>query len=387
MNLLVLLFRTSPGVILIALGSGLVNGACHAGLLALINSALNQTGGSLKPFMWPFIGLGLANVLTGTLSSLLLYRFAQHTIAKLRMDLSRQILGAPLPHIERIGSARLMATLTDDLHAITQGLLILPQLALNGAILVACTIYLCWLSWGVFLPMTLGVLAGVGGYRFWSRSALAVLRQSRVEQDTLFGHFRALTEGFKELKLSRRRRDAFLNEHLFPSIAALQRHNIMASVRFVLADGWSLMLLFGIIGVLLFGLSDAARIDKSVLTGYVLTTIYMMRPLGMMLRNVPLVARGRVALQQVETLGFSLEAPPSVSSEGPASWSTLALRGVTTYYQAEGSPFAGTVGTRSRRAKVFLSSAAMAAAKPPSPNCSVASTCRIRAMFVWTGKR
>lgn len=158
-----------------------------------------------------------------------------------------------------------------------------------------------------------------------------------MEQDTLFGYFRALTEGFKELKLSRRRRDAFLNTHLFPSIAALQQHNIMASVRFVLADGWSLMLLLGIIGVLLFGLSDVAHTDKSVLTGYVLTTIYMMRPLGMMLRNVPLVARGRVALQQVEILGFSLESPAMpVMEERPVTWSSLALRGVTyTYYQAE----------------------------------------------------
>ncbi len=322
MNLLALLFRTSPSVILIALGSGLVNGACHASLLALINTMLNHEGTSLAPFMWPFIGLGLANVLTGTVSSLLLYRFAQRTIAKLRMDLSRQILGAALPHIEGIGSARLMATLTDDLHAITQGLLILPQLALNGAILIACAVYLCWLSWSVFLPMTVGVLAGVGGYRFWSASAFSVMRHGRAEQDTLFSHFRALTEGFKELKLSRRRRDAFLNDHLFPSIAALQRYNIMASVRFVMADGWSLMLLFGLIGVLLFGLSSADDIGKSVLTGYVLTTIYMMRPLGMMLRNVPLVARGQVALRNVETLGFALQPPVSPDVvDGSKTWS------------------------------------------------------------------
>lgn len=37
MNLLALLFRTSPGVVVLALGAGVVNGACHAGLLALIN--------------------------------------------------------------------------------------------------------------------------------------------------------------------------------------------------------------------------------------------------------------------------------------------------------------------------------------------------------------
>ncbi len=347
MNLLALLFRTSPGVIGLALGVGLINGACHAGLLALINEVLahggqafNHEGTSLAPFMWRFIGLGLANVLTGILASLLLYRFAQRTIAQLRMDLSRQILGTSLPHIEGIGSARLMAALTDDLHAITQGLLIMPQLALNGAILIACAGYLAWLSWGVFVPMAVGVLAGVGGYRFWSVRAFAVMRRGRAEQDTLFRHFRALTEGFKELELSRRRRQAFLDDHLFPSIVALQRYNIMASVRFVLADGWSLMLLFGLIGVLLFGLGGADHLGKAVLTGYVLTTIYMMRPLGMMLRNVPLVARGEVALRHIEGLGLSLYISEASARPGwvddPKAWTAIALREVTyTYYQAE----------------------------------------------------
>lgn len=341
MNLLALLFRTSsPGVVVLALGAGVVNGACHAGLLALINQVLNHEDASLIPFMWRFIGLGLANVLTGTLASLLLYRFAQRTIAKLRMDLSRQILASPLPHIEAIGSARLMAALTDDLHAITQGLLIVPQLALNGAILIACAVYLGWLSWSVFLPMAIVVLAGVGGYRFWSARAFAVMRRGREEQDTLFRHFRALTEGFKELKLSRRRRVTFLKDHLFPSIAALQRYNIMASVHFVIADGWSLLLLFGLIGVLLFGLTGSEHLGKSVLTGYVLTTIYMMRPLGMMLRNVPLVARGQVALRHIDTLGLSLHASAEPAwlawVDSPKTWTALALREVTyTYYQAE----------------------------------------------------
>ncbi len=166
------------------------------------------------------------------------------------------------------------------------------------------------------------------------------MRRGREEQDTLFRHFRALTEGFKELKLSRRRRVTFLKDHLFPSIAALQRYNIMASVHFVIADGWSLLLLFGLIGVLLFGLTGSEHLGKSVLTGYVLTTIYMMRPLGMMLRNVPLVARGQVALRHIDTLGLSLHASAEPAwlawVDSPKTWTALALREVTyTYYQAD----------------------------------------------------
>ncbi len=100
------------------------------------------------------------------------------------------------------------------------------------------------------------------------------------------------------------------------------------------------MLLLGLIGVLLFGLSGAEGAGQSVLTGYVLTTIYMMRPLGMMLRNVPLVARAQVALRHIERLGLALQAPADPvwpgPIDGPKVWASVVLREVTyTYYQAE----------------------------------------------------
>ena len=299
---------------------------------------------------WPFVGLGLVTLVTGALSALLLYQFAQKTIATLRLALSHHILESPLSHVEALGIPRLMAALTDDVQVISQALLILPAIGLNCAIMLAGAAYLGWLSWSVFLPMLGSLVLGVLGYRVFAVSALRALRRVREEQDILYRHFRGLTDGFKELKLYRSRRLAFLLDHMRPTITSVQQHNVSASVRFVLADSWSLLLFFVLLGAFLFRLPTIEGMPSEVLTGYVLTTLYMMRPLGMVLRNMPILARGQVGLQKIESLGLSLVEPVPLAPLVPTSWSEpddptwtrLALSGVTYTYRREDEdrPFA-----------------------------------------------
>jgi putative ATP-binding cassette transporter len=176
-------------------------------------------------------------------------------------------------------------------------------------------------------------------------SAMRALRRVREEHDVLYGHFRALTEGFKELKLYRHVRTAFLYEHMQPTIVALQHSNIAASVRFVMAESWSLLLMFGLIGVLLFALPQIDGVSHAMLSGYVLTAIYLMRPLGMVLRNLPMLARGQVALRNIASLGLSLASTPEPALDPCCKhWRRLVLRGVIYQYQREGEDRPFTLG-------------------------------------------
>jgi len=54
------------------------------------------------------------------------------------------------------------------------------------------------------------------------------LRLAREEADKLFAHFRALTEGVKELKLHRSRRGKFLSGCIQAATENFSRHNVAA---------------------------------------------------------------------------------------------------------------------------------------------------------------
>src|SRR5688572_33064915 len=120
MILLKFVFRTFRGMMLLVSGAALLSGACNAGLIAMVNSALNSPGKTSQGILIAFIALGLGRLITSLFSQMLSVRFAQGAITNLRQDLVRSVLAAPLRQLEKVGAPRLMVALTDDIYHITQ---------------------------------------------------------------------------------------------------------------------------------------------------------------------------------------------------------------------------------------------------------------------------
>jgi putative ATP-binding cassette transporter len=95
LNFLGFLLRATRGMIVLVVCAGLLSGACNAGLLALINTALHAAGMSSTAFIWGFAALGLVKLVTSALSRVLLARFSHRTIADLRLALSAGLATLP----------------------------------------------------------------------------------------------------------------------------------------------------------------------------------------------------------------------------------------------------------------------------------------------------
>jgi len=340
MMLLKFILRTCRGMMFVTTAAALVSGACNAGLIALVNSALNHRGTSSAALIWAFVALGLGKVVSNFASQALLASFSQGAIAALRQDLIRKILAVPLRELERIGTARVLVALTDDVFNITQALLAIPLVTVNLAILLGGAAYLGWLSWEILAAVFLMIVFGAVGYRLMVSSAFRSLNQAREEEDRLFKHFRSLTEGIKELKLHRSRRRAFFRDCIDAATEVYQKHNVAAEIRFVAAQSWSHLLYFALIGLILFLVPTLVTMDQKTLTGYVITTLYLMGPLAGVMTSLSLFGRASVALAKVEELGVSLSEHSSEvcresAAEVPEAFEELVLRNVTHSYHNE----------------------------------------------------
>jgi putative ATP-binding cassette transporter len=290
--------------------AALLSGACNAGLIAMINSALNRHGVASVALIAGFAALGLGRILTNALSQVTLAHFSQATTARLRQDLVRKIMAVPLRQLEEIGTPKLMVALTEDILEITQATLSIPIFAVNFAVLLGGAVYLAWLSWPVFLAMFAFGVVGAVSYRLMIRSGFGHLTAAREGQDRLFRHFRALTEGIKELKLHRVRREAFLAEDVATAAAVCQKHNVAAELRFILAQNWNQLLFLGLIGLILFLLPRMENISPQAMTGYIIATLYLMGPLAGLLGSLSVFSRANVSLRKVEQLGLALSTNP-----------------------------------------------------------------------------
>ncbi|HYC70107.1 MAG TPA: cyclic peptide export ABC transporter [Opitutaceae bacterium] len=342
MKLLAFLFHRCRRMLVITVVTALVSGACNAGLIALINHAVTDPARHALAFIGGFAALVLGKLATGLVSQLWLIRYSQRAVAELRRELVRRILGVPLRRLEQVGAARLMVALVDDVNSLNSALFGFPTLTVNLAVLAGGSVYLALLSWQVLLGMVVLIFFGACCYRLFISAGFRALVHAREAEDRLYGHFRALTDGIKELKLHRDRREAFMTEGVQVSTAEFQRHTIGAETRFMLAHNWSHLLFYVLVGLILFLMPVYTYTDISTLTGYVLTVLYLMGPLAGVMGSLAVFTRADVALRKIESLGMSLGVVPAETAAGGADgvipeFSRIELRQVAHTYRSDQS--------------------------------------------------
>lgn len=314
------------------------SGGSNAALLAAINAVVKRNGSASVLLVWSFVGLCLLLPISRFVSEFLLNRLGQEALYALRIDLCRQILAAPLRHLETIGTASLLVTLTEDVPNITGTILIVPLLCVNAAVVIGCIVYMGYLS-GVLMAVVLGFMViGIISYQLPVLKAQSVFRLARQDSDALQKHLRALTEGTKELKMHAERRYEFVN-NVFESTAASFRHNNIAGKKiYTAAESWGQTLVFVVVGLIILGLPKLRHVDGITLTGYAFALLYLVTPLQVIMNMFPMLGRANVALDKVRQLGFSLISDSKEDIAQVAvvrSWKKLELQSVTHTYSRE----------------------------------------------------
>jgi putative ATP-binding cassette transporter len=348
MKLLTFLLRHSRGVLVFAIAAGVVAGASSMGLLAVIGSRL-KAGANAPALLWAFVLLCVVYPLTRGASEMLLAQLAQNAILELRLRLSRQIMAAPLSHLEKIGAPRLLAALTEDVTMITAGVYVVPTICINLVTVVGCLAYLGWLSPLVLLMVVALIVLGTLIYRIPMRIAGRFMAQARQRTDALYGHFRALTQGTKELKIHAPRRAEFFATHLQGTTAAQRGETLVAQRIYTVAAVWGQLILYITLGFLLFVVPAIQGSNMGQVMTYVLTLLFLAGPLTGIVVMVPTLSRSAVSLRKIEELGLSLTAQSTEADTGaavaePPSWQSIELVGVTHVYHRERENSSFTLG-------------------------------------------
>jgi putative ATP-binding cassette transporter len=346
MNLLFFLLRSSWRMVTIAIITGFLSGGSSAALIALISRAVSQRTGTV--LLLGFAGLALVAAVNHFLSQAVLIRLSQRAVYELRLRLSQQILATELSQLEQLGMPRLLATLTEDIQAITTAVQVVPFLCIDLAIIVGCFSYLIWLYWSALALLMVVVVIGLGSCQWLIQRGRKLMVSVRAEQDQLFRHFRTLTEGIKELKLHQQRQQDFLENDLQNTAANFERDSIKSLTLFAVTSSWGQFVLFFAIGLVLFALPHLIQITPQTLAGYILTFTYLMLPMDNLVNSLPDLSRASVALQTIENLGLALsqqaEQPSDsqllnrTANQAEPDWQ-LDFKGVTHTYHSEDHQF------------------------------------------------
>ncbi|MCQ8129794.1 cyclic peptide export ABC transporter [Methylomonas rivi] len=336
--MLLFLWRSSWITISGVLLTGLLSGFSNAALIAFINTSL-AGGLNMRDAPWWFAGLALTVLLSRFASHYLLNRFSTQLVSDLRQHISRLILKAPYPDLQKIGKSVLLGHLTEDVGAIANASELFPILCINVAIVTGCMAYLSWLSWQLAAVLAGVILFGTTTFNLCKNIPLRSIRKARDEYDALSKGFSALTEGVRELKLHHHRSERFLAESLAGSAEAYRRHSFRATVGYLCINQWIQLLYYLTIGAILYVFPLWRTLSHEIVSGYVVVFLFMMSPLTLVTNSLPVFSRAKVSLNKVLQLDDALAAqnPAARSADTLAQYDfgTLTLSGLTHHFHRE----------------------------------------------------
>jgi len=336
MKIFTFLFRQSPVRTTFAVAIGILGGLASAALMAVINSALSSEGRGHSS-LGSFLGVIVLVLGAGLVSRILMSQLSEQTTYDLRMRLCRHVAATPLRRLEQIGESRIVATLTQDVINLTNAQVNFPAACINCAIIFGCLAYLAWLAPVVLAVVVVFLSLAVLSVTLPEKYASGQMRRARTEWDKLVIQFHSLLRGIKELQLHDGRRRDFLEGPLAGSADCYRRHNVKSLKVYAITNSWGQVLYFLLIGILLYGFRFLGQTDTKVLIAYTLTTLYIRGPLLVLLDLLPMLSRGRVSLQKIEELGFSLApaATAEASEPVPAPFRQIELAGIVHSYFSE----------------------------------------------------
>ncbi|WP_412066549.1 cyclic peptide export ABC transporter [Rhizobium sp. SYY.PMSO] len=342
------LLRPFWPVVTFATVIGILGGLATAWLLATINAGLHDGDGVTFSLLARFAGLCVLSVAGTAVSGALNSIFGQKIIAALRKDISARILRAPMAALEAHRSWRLMSVLTGDVDTVSAFTFNFSSYAIALAIIIGSLAYLLSLSTVVFLmavvSLALGIVINMISQRIWIRD----YQEVRVAQDELHKQYRAITDGAKELKISRPRRERVFGVLLSGAADRIAALKSRAMRLHWTADAAGSAVFFVMIGLLLAGRNQLG-IDSTVISGAIIVLLYVKGPVEQIAGALPVFDQARISFARIAALSAELDqhepniplsAAAEVNATVPAIQS-IELRGVTYAFSAKGdiAPF------------------------------------------------
>lgn len=340
LRLLKFLFKYSPFLVGVSIVAAVITGAANTALLALIQKIITSTEPASDMRIWQFVGLVMLLPLCRIFSQISITVLSQRAVMDLRVRLSRQILGAPLRELEKHGPNKLLSSITGDVATISNTMGSIPYLLMNVTVFLGCVFYLMYLYWLAGLVVLATAVIGLIIFQLLSNKGNQHFARARRKRDSLFKHFRALTDGAKEMKLHRERRQAFFGEWLEKTSEELKQDNVTARTWFAGATSFGEVLFFIAIGISILILpAQMENLTPEAVTGYALVLLYMIVPLNGITSIAPTLGMALVGLRKLDSLGLSLQKVVSkdegdIPNASLQTWQDIQFKGIThTYYR------------------------------------------------------
>lgn len=332
MALLRYLYARSPQLLILSILTGAISGLSAAALAAVLSAGI--VGSAPRMMMAAaFFGLCVLYLVSKVSSEIFLIELTQRAIYEMQNQLTRKIIATPLENLQKIGKHGLLAILTKDIDTFMQAGESLPQAFVNAVLIFGCLGYMAVLSWQVFAIFAACFIVCAVLFHFAERVPLQNLARIREKGEILYRHFRALTEGVRELQVNSERSAVFIREQVARDGLEFKHAFVKSMTGYVFVVNIGTILIYGAIGFSAFIVPLWLPQSTPLIAQVTVLLLFIIRPVSSLMLLLPSLRKSEISLAKIEKVTGSLVDDVELEPQGADPFTrstplTLELRDV-----------------------------------------------------------
>ena len=328
-----------------------VAGLSNAMVLALINAAAGRD--PLQDNTMRLAMLFVVVLILYTISQRFLLtesaREIERILHRIRTRLIEAVRRCELPDVERIGRARIYDGVSKEIQSLAQSTQILIIIAQMVILVIFTTLYLMTLSMISFFLAAGFIAVATGIYLARTKRLQQALDDANETESRLHELLIGVLEGFKEIKLNRKRSDALAEDVVDASLAAADKR-ANAKVGYAQNFVFTQNVLFLLLGTMVFIVPELSHTYGTVVVKTTTAVLFVFGPISGIVSAVPVYAAADASAGSITELEQLLAEHDGESAEAAITEPTalrafgeIALHDVLFTYSKNGEqPF--TVG-------------------------------------------
>ena len=230
-----------------------------------------------------------------------------HTVIDgVRTRIADKVRACDFRKLEELGHEDIYSRITKETAIITQTSPAIMGALQSVVMVIMSMIYIAVLSTTAFWLAIVAIVTSLGVYLAKARENAARMRVSAVREDELFRFLTHILDGFKEIKVNRKKSES-VARHLNDLSTSLRDAKIKALLP--MADNYifSIVFFYLLIAAIVFVLPNLIEPFSDVVVKLTMAVLFIVGPLTNAVGMIPLLSESNVAVESIESLEAMLD--------------------------------------------------------------------------------
>jgi putative pyoverdin transport system ATP-binding/permease protein len=239
---------------------------------------------------------------------------SQQIYWNMRRDIIKLVLKAPFRKVQQYKD-EVYSTLTADVNNITNASLLIINFFSSIILIVACLIYMAYLSWSLFKISLSVICLGVLVYLFSVKKGNLFFSMVRDLEEDFIKVFNSILGGIKEIKVAPSKGESIYEQKLIPVIQQGKAYNERAFLNYLNSQIISQLCFYGLITFILIYAIAFLDITVSKSVNFVFVLLYLLGPIVNVMISIPHMSQAMISLNRLAKIKADLQQMETEHSE------------------------------------------------------------------------